>query len=69
MYCLPEARGTGISHKLMDLALEYAKKYYSRCYLETLENMIAAQKFYEKYGFKWININNVIYHFNLLNCL
>ena len=22
MYCLPEARGTGISHKLMDLALE-----------------------------------------------
>ena len=51
MYCLPEIRGTGISHKLMDIALDYAKKYYSRCYLETLENMIAAQKFYEKYGF------------------
>lgn len=51
MYCLPETRGTGISHKLMDIALEYAKKYYSRCYLETLSNMIAAQKFYEKYGF------------------
>lgn len=42
MYCLPEIRGTGISHKLMNIALEYAKKYYSRCYLETLENMIAA---------------------------
>ena len=54
MYCLPEARGTGISHKLMDIALEYAKKYYSRCYLETLENMSAAQKFYERYGFKRI---------------
>ena len=27
MYCLPETRGTGISHKLMDMALEYAKKY------------------------------------------
>ena len=26
MYCLPETRGTGISHKLMDMALEYAKK-------------------------------------------
>lgn len=52
MYCLPETRGTGISHKLMDIALVYAKKYYSRCYLETLENMVAAQKFYEKYGFK-----------------
>lgn len=54
MYCLPEARGTGISYKLMNIALEYAKKYYTRCYLETLENMVAAQKFYEKCGFKRI---------------
>lgn len=52
MYCLPEARGTGISHRLMDMALEYAKKYYNKCYLETLDNMVAAQKFYEKYGFE-----------------
>ena len=51
MYCMPEARGTGVAHKLMEIALIYAKKYYSRCYLETLENMVAAQKFYEKYGF------------------
>ena len=51
MYCLPEARGTGVSHKLIQIALEYAKNYYSRCYLETLENMVAAQKFYERYGF------------------
>jgi len=51
MYCLPETRGTGISHKLIEMALEYAKKYYDKCYLETLSNMIAAQKFYEKYGF------------------
>ena len=51
MYCLPDARGTGISHDLIKIALEYAKKYYKRCYLETLENMIAAQKFYEKYEF------------------
>ena len=54
MYCLPEARGTGVSHKLMDIALDYAKHYYSKCYLETLENMVAAQKFYEKYGFERI---------------
>lgn len=54
MYCLPEARGTGISHKLIEIALEYAKKYYKKCYLETLENMVAAQKFYEKYGFERI---------------
>ena len=51
MFCLTEARGTGISHKLIQIALEYAKDYYGRCYLETLDNMIAAQKFYEKYDF------------------
>ena len=51
MYCLPHARGSGIAHHLMDTALSYAKKYYRQCYLETLENMVAAQRFYEKYGF------------------
>ena len=55
MYCLSEARGTGASHKLMDTALEFARKYYVKCYLETLENMKAAQKFYEKYGFEKID--------------
>ena len=54
MYCLPEARGTGVSHSLMEIALEYGSIYYGRCYLETLENMVAAQKFYEKYGFERI---------------
>lgn len=52
MYCLPEARGTGVAHRLMDAALDYAKGYYRKCYLETLENMAAAQRFYEKYGFR-----------------
>lgn len=51
MYCLPEARGTGLAHQLMDIALDYAGQYYEHCYLETLENMIAARKFYEKCGF------------------
>ena len=51
MYCLPEARGTGLAQKLMTIALEYGKKYYGRCFLETLPNMIAAQKLYEKFGF------------------
>ena len=51
MYCLPEARGTGIANELIEIALDYAKHYYNRCYLETLDNMVAAQKFYEKHGF------------------
>ena len=52
MYFLQEARGTGIAHKLMQFALEYAKIYYDKCYIETLHNMIAANKFYKKYGFE-----------------
>lgn len=55
MYCIPEARGVGVSHSLIKIALDFAKKYYNRCYLETLKSMIAAQKFYEKYGFERID--------------
>ena len=51
MYCLPEYRGTGIADKLMEECLDYAKKYYKQCYIETLENMTRAIRFYEKYGF------------------
>ncbi len=55
MYCIPEVRSTGVSHQLIEIALAHAKKYFDRCYLETFGNMIAAQKFYEKYGFKRID--------------
>lgn len=51
MYLLPEARGSGTAQRLMDKALAFASKYYKQCYLETLENMTAAQRFYEKNGF------------------
>lgn len=51
MYCLPEARGTGVAHQLMATALSFAKQHYARCYLETLPNMTRAQRFYEKHGF------------------
>ncbi len=52
MYCLPEARGTGIAHELMETALAFAKPIYKSVYLETLDNMYAAQRFYEKHGFR-----------------
>lgn len=51
MYCLPEARGTGLAYELMKISLDYAEKFYDKCYLETLDNMTAAQRFYEKHGF------------------
>lgn len=51
MYCLPEARSTGAASMLLDTALGYAAQYYKKCYLETLDNMTAAQRFYEKHGF------------------
>jgi putative acetyltransferase len=51
MYALKEARGTGIALELLKLSLEFAKKYYKKCYLETFENMVAANKFYKKNGF------------------
>lgn len=51
MYCIKEARGSGVAQVLLDKALEYAKKYYTKCYIETLSNMVGAQKFYEKNNF------------------
>ena len=51
MYCLPQARGTGAARLLMERALSFARERYGRCYLETLESMERAQRFYEKYGF------------------
>lgn len=55
MYCLPEVRGAGVARELMNAVLKYAAEYYDACYLETLENMTAAQKFYEKCGFTRID--------------
>lgn len=52
MYCIKEARGTGVAQELINIALDYAKKYYQKCYLETLDNMVEAQRFYEKNGFE-----------------
>lgn len=52
MYCLKEARGTGAANQLIEAALAFARGRYKSCYLETFGNMTAAQKFYEKHGFR-----------------
>lgn len=52
MYCRPNYRGTGIAGKLLDTALDFARKYYKFCYLETMHNMDRAKQFYSKHGFE-----------------
>lgn len=52
MYLSQSIRGTGIASELLHTALEFAKLHYKKCYLETLQNMFAANRFYTKYGFE-----------------
>ena len=52
MYCLPQARGTGVAHRLMQTALAFAARHYRKCYLETFHTMAAANRFYQKYEFR-----------------
>lgn len=55
MYFLPIVRGKGLGTKMMQLCLQYAKKFlYEGCYLETMPYMKAAQKLYVRSGFKYL---------------
>ncbi len=55
MYFLAEARGLGIGTEMMQRCLETARDFgYKKCYLETMPNMVAAQKLYKKAGFDYI---------------
>ena len=52
MYFLKDIRRKGIGSKLIKMCLDFAKKSgYEFCYIETMHNMIAAQKLYKKNGF------------------
>ncbi|WP_379134181.1 GNAT family N-acetyltransferase [Paenibacillus sp. sgz500958] len=51
MYLSSSIRGTGIASDLLEIALEFAKVHYQQCYLETLQTMQAANRFYSKQGF------------------
>jgi putative acetyltransferase len=52
MYFLPEARGIGAGTAMMQRCLDTARKLrFSRCYLETLTGMDAAQTLYQRSGF------------------
>ena len=56
MYFLPQARGQGLGSLMIEKCLEKAKLFrYASCYLETMPNMISAQKLYLKKGFEYID--------------
>lgn len=52
MYFMPEARGLGAGHAMIERCLDSARAFgFRRCYLETLTGMDAAQALYRKHGF------------------
>lgn len=56
MYFLPESRGLGLGAVMMEKCLEQAKAFgFRHCYLETLPNMEAARKLYERTGFYYLD--------------
>jgi putative acetyltransferase len=56
MYFLPDARGKGLGNQMIQKCLTKAKSYgFTDCYLETMPNMIDAQKLYKKWGFTYID--------------
>ena len=55
MYFLPELRGRGAGTALIRHCMDTARSLgYAKCYLETLTGMDAAQRLYEKHGFRRI---------------
>ena len=56
MYFHKSIRGRGIGDKMIELCLNFAVvSNYKKCYIETMPNMVDAQKLYIKKGFKYIN--------------
>ena len=56
MYFHKSIRGRGIGDKMSELCLNFAvKSNYKKCYIETMPNMVDAQKLYIKKGFKYID--------------
>ncbi|MCW9038618.1 GNAT family N-acetyltransferase [Altibacter sp.] len=56
MYFLPEARGRGVGDAMIKLCLTKARTFrFEQCYLETMPYMTAAQKLYERVGFRYID--------------
>lgn len=55
LYVSPKAKGLGLSKKLMDTALTFAKQHYQYCYLETHHTLTIADRLYQSYGFELLH--------------
>ena len=56
MYFHKSLRGRGIGNKIIELCLNFAVEYnFKKCYIETMPNMVNAQKLYMRKGFYYIN--------------
>ena len=55
MYFDSSIRGRGIGSLMIEKCLNFAKENkFKTCYIETMPNMLDAQKLYLKFGFKYI---------------
>ncbi len=56
LYLLPEGRGVGLGKRLMVQCLQFAREAgYRQCYLESLPQLTAGVKLYEKFGFRYLD--------------
>lgn len=56
LFLLEQSRGLGLGKTLTEACLTFAKEQgYQRCYLDTLSNMTAAIKLYERLGFSHLS--------------
>jgi putative acetyltransferase len=56
MYFLHETRGKGFGWQMIEKCLQKATEFgYEKCYLETLPEMVVAQKIYQKMGFEYLS--------------
>lgn len=51
LYLSPQAQGLGLANQLMETALAFAQQHYHHCYLETMHELAAACRLYEKFDF------------------
>ena len=56
MYFHKSIRGRGFGNKIIELCLNFAvESNFKKCYIETMPNMVNAQKLYLRKGFNYIN--------------